>query len=165
MTCRYLDNCLEALEGVIEQRASALGSRCESPIELGLLKGLITVQLLDRTFRIDGMPGGPIVTEFEAVVFVQHEVEQYRLDFAVHVTGIVDGKPKSAWIGVECDGHEFHERTKEQAQRDKARDRQLALKGFRMLRFTGSEIYRHAFVCAVDVHQAVHAITDEWRGL
>lgn len=42
---------------------------------------------------------------------------------------------------VECDGHEFHERTKEQAAHDKRRDRYLAAEGYRVLRFAGSEIF------------------------
>src|SRR5205807_7453561 len=42
---------------------------------------------------------------------------------------------------VEIDGHDFHERTKEQAQRDKSRDRYLNQSGFTVFRFTGSEVF------------------------
>ena len=42
---------------------------------------------------------------------------------------------------IECDGHDYHERTKEQAARDKKRDRFFASKGYKVLRFTGSEIW------------------------
>ena len=45
-------------------------------------------------------------------------------------------------IAVECDGHEFHEKTKQQAARDKARDRD---------RFTGSEIWKDPGACADEV--------------
>jgi very-short-patch-repair endonuclease len=52
---------------------------------------------------------------------------------------------------VECDGHEFHEKTKEQAQRDKERDRKLQSLGFRVYRYTGSELYADAFRCAAEI--------------
>ena len=43
-------------------------------------------------------------------------------------------------IVVELDGHDFHEKTKEQAQKDKDRDRSLTRAGYKIMRFTGSEI-------------------------
>jgi very-short-patch-repair endonuclease len=160
----YLDECANGLRGYVEQASGALSHLCESPIEVGLLQGFISLHLLNRQFRINGLRElAPLVTEYEARVYIQHEVDQYRLDFAVHVTGASGGKHRGAWIAVECDGHQFHERTKEQAKRDKARDRALATKGFRILRFTGSEIYESAFACAVDVHHLVQKIIEEWE--
>lgn len=47
-------------------------------------------------------------------------------------------------IAVELDGHDFHEKTKEQARKDKKRDRTLAAAGWTTLRFTGSEVYADA---------------------
>ena len=66
---------------------------------------------------------------------------------------------------VECDGHEFHERTKEQAQRDKSRDREIMAAGFRTLRFTGSEIYRNAEKCALEVDAMFIAMEVESEGV
>lgn len=54
-------------------------------------------------------------------------------------------------ILVECDGHEFHEKTKEQAARDKSRDRDLQAAGFPVYRFTGSEIWRDPVACATQL--------------
>jgi len=51
-------------------------------------------------------------------------------------------------IVVECDGHEFHEKTKEQAATDKRRDRYLALHSILVLRFAGSEVWADANECA-----------------
>jgi hypothetical protein len=42
---------------------------------------------------------------------------------------------------IEADGHDFHEKTKEQAKRDKIRDRHLIQEGYTILHFTGSEIW------------------------
>ena len=73
---------------------------------------------------------------------------EYRLDFAV------EGSPcygPPVRIAIECDGHDFHERTKEQARNDRSRDRALTLAGWTVLRFTGSEIHVDAIRCASDV--------------
>lgn len=67
-------------------------------------------------------------------VDVDGEERSYRIDFAFFA-----GFGK---LVVELDGHDFHERTKEQAQRDKSRDRAMTFDGWTVLRFTGSEVFR-----------------------
>lgn len=52
---------------------------------------------------------------------------------------------------VECDGHDFHERTKEQAARDRSRDRRAVHEGVDCFRFTGSEIWRDPWGCAEEL--------------
>lgn len=54
-------------------------------------------------------------------------------------------------IAVEADGHIFHEKTPEQARRDRTRERLIAALGYRVLRFTGSEINASAGRCAMEV--------------
>lgn len=54
---------------------------------------------------------------------------------------------------VEVDGHDYHEKTKEQARHDKQRDRAMMKTGVYILRFTGSEIYRDAIEAATEVEQ------------
>lgn len=49
---------------------------------------------------------------------------------------------------IECDGHDFHEKTKGQAKHDKERDRNLQLEGFRVMHFTGSEVFKDSDKCA-----------------
>lgn len=56
---------------------------------------------------------------------------------------------------VECDGHEFHEKTKKQAARDKRRDRALQSLGYKVFRFTGTEISGNALACAEEVLMAL----------
>lgn len=63
-------------------------------------------------------------------------------------------------IIIECDGHDYHERTKEQAARDKARDRELQQTGNPVLRFTGSEIYRDSYACAKQVYTFISAASE-----
>lgn len=49
---------------------------------------------------------------------------------------------------IECDGHVFHERTREQAQRDKTRDRQAIAVGAKTIRFTGQELAKDPLAAA-----------------
>lgn len=55
---------------------------------------------------------------------------------------------KEAPIVIECDGHDFHERTKAQAAKDRSRDRRLQELGYTVFRFTGSEIWNDPCGCA-----------------
>lgn len=65
----------------------------------------------------------------------------HRVDF-LFIGFCHDLKP--TLVAVECDGHDFHERNKEQVAIDKSRDRELASMGIQVMHFTGSEILWHA---------------------
>lgn len=60
---------------------------------------------------------------------------------------------------VECDGHAFHEKTKEQAKRDKKRDRFFQEKNIIILHYTGSEIWNNVFECAEQAISTLIEIT------
>ena len=62
----------------------------------------------------------------------QKKIGPYRVDFFV--------KSPFGRVVIECDGHDFHERTKQQAAHDKKRDRYLQKEGYAVLHYTGSEI-------------------------
>jgi very-short-patch-repair endonuclease len=71
---------------------------------------------------------------------------------------------------VECDGHDYHNITKQQAAYDRSRDRDLLALGINTIRFTGSEIHHSADRCAGDVYRVGHALDQrsgrevtEWR--
>lgn len=64
-----------------------------------------------------------------------------------------EGSSSYLSIAVFCDGHEFHERTKEQAKRDRSIDRSLQALGIPVLRFTGREIH-------ADVDRCIREIVD-----
>lgn len=74
---------------------------------------------------------------------VQWPVLDYVADFVL-LTDV-------AKIVIECDGHDFHERTKEQARHDRSRDRAMTEAGWLVMRFTGSEIWSNPFACAEQV--------------
>lgn len=78
----------------------------------------------------------------------QHSIADYHADF--FVVGYVQGNRVRS-VAVEVDGHEFHERTKEQAKRDRERDRTMQKYGFVVFRYTGSELYADPIKCAMEV--------------
>lgn len=51
---------------------------------------------------------------------------------------------------VELDGHQFHEKTPEQAEHDRKRDRWFAANGYRVIRFTGREVWRDVRSCVAE---------------
>nr|WP_253817543.1 DUF559 domain-containing protein [Vibrio coralliilyticus] len=94
-------------------------------------------------------------------VYSSNDID-YELDFFLYLDTLnhkVGGKyfsyPFS--ICIECDGHEFHERTPEQAKKDKSKDRVLKEKGIDVIRFTGTEITREPDKCAEQVLSLYHA--------
>lgn len=74
----------------------------------------------------------------------------YKIDLLLWSRGIA--------LGIECDGFEFHDRTPQQAAYDRARDRELLHAGLTLIRFAGTEIYRDAERCAIDVQKSWIAI-------
>lgn len=100
--------------------------------------------------RIVGKSESPIESQLweylEPMGFIQQmQVGPYRLDFA------------KGNICIEADGHAFHQKTKAQAAADAKRDRWLTIHGWRILRFTGSEIHANAAACAEEIQELVTA--------
>ncbi len=90
------------------------------------------------------------------IIQVQQQLPNWRVDFLIHVYADWFREPTGGTEGwkqliVECDGHDFHERTKEQAARDRERDRWAQLQGIEVFRFTGSELWRDPLGCADQV--------------
>lgn len=51
---------------------------------------------------------------------------------------------------VECDGHDFHQKTKKQVEHDNERELEIQMSGYDVVRFSGSQIYNNPFKCADD---------------
>lgn len=152
----------------------SLARKPDSPIERMLLDALVrfapeNVALYtvvgcdsilwrrDGVFEItvDGLRVKPPVVIGKRSIGVVHDVTvgSYRLDFAVAYWSY-----PGWWIGIECDGHEWHERTKQQAAADRARDRELLRLGLPTMRFTGSEIFHDSDRCASEVYAISDAL-------
>ena len=104
--------------------------------------------------------GIPTVT-----IMPQSQIGEYRVDFLIEYEqdiietddqGNDKGVQFRSSIIVECDGHDFHEKTKAQASKDKKRDRVLQSVGYRVFRFTGSDIYKDPISCAEEVYGLFH---------
>lgn len=91
---------------------------------------------------------GFVLAPHHIYILCQQELGPYRVDFLVMrwVGGVLKHR-----LVVECDGHDFHERSKEQAARDHKRDRDLTLHGLKVIRFTGSEIHRAPDDCLMEI--------------
>lgn len=83
-------------------------------------------------------------------VMPQVKVDAYTADFILrHEAERWKGEgTKIVLVAIECDGHDHHDLTKEQAERDRRRDRYFQERGLRVARFTGREIWRDALSCA-----------------
>lgn len=123
-----------------EEIAAALPSPIESAYLLALLAVLDELGL---PHGVSAPPGLRIyATKPNSIrIFCQETIGAYTVDFL-----ILAGRRQ---VIIECDGHAFHEKTKEQAANDAARTRELHEGGrYIVLRFTGSEIHHDARKCA-----------------
>lgn len=79
----------------------------------------------------------------------QSRVGRYTADIELSLVDI-SLNPCRITAYVECDGHDFHEKTKQQASKDKARDRAFQKSGALILRYSGSDIWGDPIGCAID---------------
>lgn len=157
-----LADVLEESEGTPEAIFDALARRCESPIEVLMLGALAFG--INRSFYTEQAPSPGFVTRCVTEptgiwIVPQFEIGRHRVDFLVtHIAEHMPNVITRAMVAVECDGHDYHDKTPEQAQRDKSRDRELIAQGYPVLRFTGREIVRDPRKCADDVANALIAV-------
>lgn len=138
---------------------------CESPIEELLLAALYAEHKICEVgihFMKSSSPAAQPYFDSAAFVYFQVPIGKYRVDMLIVDATIPVSLAKPRWMIVECDGHDFHERTKEQARRDKQRDRYFQSKGMKVLRFTGSEIWADPEQCASEIMDQL-ACNDAWR--
>lgn len=129
-----------------EHQCGDLIANAESPIE-ELLGCALPLGLAAEVpeFRFNTFCAGEDGPTDDWCVTSQKTIGDYRVDFYIQCKKL-DGK----WVrlAIECDGHDFHERTKVQARRDRQKDRWLQSQGIAVLRFTGSEIWADPEGCA-----------------
>lgn len=107
-------------------------------------------------FSLEEMPSrGDRFRSADIWYWTQYPVLDWKVDFVLGKRGN-DDRPH--FVVVECDGHDFHERTKEQAAKDRSRDRRLQDAGFRIHRYTGHELYKQPYEC---VSQALTALLEQ----
>lgn len=132
---RLLDHTAEMFDLMVQSRARDF----ESPIEELMM------------FAMESLMWDSELYEWHQQV----NAGDYRVDFLITYREPEQKKAYPVSVAVECDGHDFHEKTKEQAQRDKKRDRDLLALGLHTIRFTGSEIWADPFKCVQEAMQLV----------
>lgn len=151
--------------GVYVSRNSVFYGRCESPIERMFALALQAVsesEYVGEWFYVIGDGDLKEAEKHHSSIAIEPQVviDKYRVDFLIRRYGVIvkynketgpylEGFKKQ--IIVECDGHDFHERTKEQAAKDRSKDRKLQSLGYKIYRFTGSEIWRDPIKCATEL--------------
>jgi len=95
-------------------------------------------------------------------IAAQHKVGSYRVDFLVSQIGIA---PEHACgpVVVELDGHQFHDKNKQQRSYEKARDRFLVKEGYRVVHYTGSDIVNDPYSAAWEVLEMLGAYVGSGR--
>lgn len=144
-----LTACAAQMEDNVFLLNPAVGPSSE-PRYTHLLDGFGYDSKLERPTQL-----GAVSISSRIAIVPQFKIGGFRADFMVELWDgcalPTDRAPINVRLLVECDGHAFHDKTKEQAARDKSRDRSITAHGLPVMRFTGSEIHKNAFTCAMEV--------------
>lgn len=151
--------------GAYLERKAKIFRRLESPIEKVFFAALWSLGRLEHLDIGEVRSFDPSNTAETASSFgsndahsseriglvAQANVLGHRVDFLIRSRPTDPISDAWRWAIVECDGHDYHERTAEQAERDRSRDREFQQSGYRVFRFTGREIVRDPVKCAMEV--------------
>lgn len=119
--------------------AKLIETKAGSPIET-LLGASVLVAAYETDFplHLGKLPDG--VAGF--VLEQQVNISKYRVDF------LITGNGKR--LVIECDGRDFHHATREQIERDRARDAELSALGYTIYRFPGKQITSDIWSVVID---------------
>lgn len=132
---------------------------CESPIEQLLAMeferiGLLNIGLFNPIIEIK---------DFQKQKYIKCNDKNYRVDFYICVQ--YKNKKKDIVVEkkfiIECDGYEFHRRTKEEFDYESKRSRDLKKLGHEIISFSGREIMKSPYMCALDVINIIISKQDE----
>lgn len=147
LSSSFIDLCTETLqEPYIEN-----GRMIESPLEqIFIVEWKFQEHERQGEYHFELFPqfGDPELTgkyfiDF-AIRFLEDAIDRFDIN-ALHSV-------REPLLGIEIDGHEFHEKTKRQVEYQKERERFLVSKGWRLLRFAGTEVFHDPVKC---VNEAV----------
>lgn len=142
---------------------SALTSRCQSPLEEIFGAALLAVDEPNHVIIPARGDRAEVVLRTGSLlagvlsVDPQSPVGPYFADFLITLRRW----RIEARVAVELDGHDFHEKTKQQVEKGKRRDRYFTLQGVTTMRFAGSELVRSPASCVEEVMQALARQVDD----
>lgn len=121
---------------------------CESPIEQ-----LLSIELAN--IRLENMISynpyiDVIAIEKQETIKVKNK--KYRVDFLIPVS--YKNQDGITFV-IECDGYDFHQKTKKQVEEDNKRQRDLQEAGYEVIRFSGTEIYHKPYQCATAIKNII----------
>lgn len=113
---------------------------CKSPVEI----------LFNFAFDIMSFQFGAksIIYLEPQVKIVTKEGKKYFADFEMRIQK--NGEDIPTKILIEVDGHDFHEKTKQQVAYDKERELNIKMEGYDIIRFSGSQVWNDPLKCAAD---------------
>lgn len=117
-------------------------SECESPIEKILLNALMRYS--DELW---------IGFEYKPQQVIKANGKRYIADILFDMDFYCLDKPYR--LVIECDGHDYHEITKEQVERRNVRDMDLKMAGYDVLHYSGSQIFRNPKKCAKEITEYI----------
>lgn len=131
--CYLLRNLKKLDEGKLFDICCSL-EYCESPIEI-----ILAIALYIKT-------NGELY--FESQVEITTDEKKYYADFGIFGDGFTNDFIKEDFkLIIECDGYEFHQKTKKQVEYDNKREYDIKMLGYDILRFSGTEIYNDVDSC------------------
>ena len=113
------------------------------------IEKIMYVQIMNDIIINDDIPS-KLTPQYK----IKKDESYIRVDFLLEIFDERD-EMNNVKIIIEYDGHNFHEKTKEQAKKDKSRDRFLLNNGYYVLRFTGSEIYQNPRKCVQEIEDLI----------
>ena len=131
----------------------------ESPIEQLLFCALYTIAKINGWNYAEPFYFGDKTLMQGISIIPQAEIGTYRVDFIVSYYTLThsDNEQHKKEVIVECDSQQFHDRTEKERRYEKQRDRFLQTQGYKVFRFTGSEIVKNTLEVAQEI---ISFITD-----
>lgn len=116
-------------------------AECESPIEQ-----MLAIAVNNVIYKAN-FPYLIEVISINNQEIIRTEKSKYRADMCI----TMKYWDKIVRYVIECDGHEFHQKTKQQVEKDNIRMREMQKQGIVVIRFSGTEIYKNPYKCAYEV--------------
>lgn len=174
----------EAASDLARREAEAFTEHVEAALEDLETYGTPIISPVEQLFFIEWEYQGwgqedhpPLIPQYKK----EEETGEYRIDFVVdffcHVVmgssrRIIHGNEKEIHhaipvplLGIEIDGHIWHEKTKKQVEYHKKRERFLVSRGWRLLRFSGSEVFKSPWKCFSESYKIEQDMEKSYRDL
>lgn len=154
----YPEATYRAMDAIVRRKVEDLTlcmEGCQSPIEqlmaLALHEEFSSLHTIYEEIRV----GVKIIEIRNQDPVLVQSGKTYIPDFSIPVIDVTKQGFSGKMFAIECDGHDFHEKTKEQSTHDRKRERELIAEGYTVIRFSGSEIYQDPSKCASEVFDII----------